>query len=187
MSEREVDEDGEVALEHTASKLFAQLQDGHHGCSKEKHSDKLREHIEQEGSNHHGLQEIFHNGRLPSALRSKSLLTAGDLEQQQMPTANEWDSMFCGVPSNGEQRPPMNICLHTEQTQAVEPKVAFDVDSFLGIWTSLAAAKQGFSYHPAAQATQNIQTDVHLEMEVFEQSEEDDTIRAVKKMLRDVP
>ena len=187
LSEREVDEDDEVAMEHTASKLMAQLQDGHHGCSVEKHSDKLREHIEQEGSNHHGLQEIFHNGRLPSALRSDGLLTAGDLEQQQMPTANEWNAMFCGVSSDGEQHLPMNICLHQEQTQAVEPHVAFDIDSFLGIWRTLAAAKQGFSYQPAAQATQNIQTDVHLEMEVFEQSEEDDTIRAAKKMLRDVP
>lgn len=96
--------------------------------------------------------------------------------------------MFCGVPSRGRQRLPINICLHTEQTQAVEPHVAFDVDSFHGFWFSLAAAKHGFSCQPTVQATQDIQTDVHLEAYAYEASEREyDTVRACKKMLRDVP
>ena len=37
----------------------------------------------------------------------------------------------------------MNVCLHKEQTQAVEPDVAFDVDSFLGFATLLAMARKG--------------------------------------------
>jgi hypothetical protein len=61
----------------------------------------------------------------------------------------------------------MNVCLHKEQTQAIEPLVAFDIDSMLGFCSSLAAAKQGLSYQPAAQAQQNIQTDVHLETDAF--------------------
>lgn len=188
VSEREVDEEREDALEYTAEKLFAQLQGGHHGCSEEQHTESLRQHIEDAGENHHGLGAIFHDRRLPSALRSEGIMTPAVLEQQRMPTARQWEAMFCGVAVQGGQRLPMNICLHKEETQAVEPRVAFDVDSFLGFWWSLAAAKQGFSYQPAAQATQNIQTDVHLETEVYESPNgEDDTVRACKKMLRDVP
>ena len=165
-----------------------QLQGGYHGCSEEQHREKLREHIEEEGENHHGLGAIFYDRRLPSAFRNEGIMTSGVLEQQHMPTARQWEAMFCGVPVHGEQRLPMNICLHKEQTQAVEPHVVFDVDSFLGFWWSLAAAKQGFSYQPAAQATQNIQTDIHLETDAYEApNSEDETIRACKKMLRDVP
>ena len=188
VSEREVDEEGEAAYEYTAEKLYAQLQGGHHGCSEEQHTERLRKHMEEEGDNHHGLGAIFHNRRLPSALNCKGIMSAAELGQQAMPTADQWKAMFCGVPVEEQQHAPLNVCLHKEQTQAVEPRVVFDVDSYLGFWSSLAAAKQGLSWQPAAQAMQNIQTDVHLEMDAFEWGEGDDeTLRACKKMLRDVP
>lgn len=187
-SAREVDEEGEVASESTAEKLFQQLQGGHHGCSVEQHEEKLREHMEAETNNHHGLDDVFKSRHFPSVLPYDDLMSPARLQQVQLPTAAQWEEAFCGIPARGQQRLPMNICLHEEQTQAIEPLVAFDIDSMLGFCSSLAAAKQGLSYQPAAQAQQNIQTDVHLEMDAFENvSDDDETLRSCRKMLRDVP
>ena len=188
VSERDVDEEQESADELTAEKLFQQLQGGHHGCSPEAHSGKLREHMTAEGDNHHGLDAVFDKRHFPSALHRDEIIPPTQLTQIRLPSAAQWEEAFCGVPAAGEQRMPINICLHQEQTQAVTPQIAFDIDSMLGFWSSLAAAKQGLSYQPAAQAQQNIQTDVHLETDAYESiSEEGETIRACRKMLRDVP
>ena len=51
--------------------------------------------------------------------------------------------MFYGVSRDGGSDYPINVCLHKEQTQAVEPDVAFDIDSFLGFATLLAIARKG--------------------------------------------
>ena len=68
VSEREVDDEGEAAIESTAEKLFQQLQGGHHGCSIEQHEEKLREHMEAETNNHHGLRDVFKPRHFPSVL-----------------------------------------------------------------------------------------------------------------------
>ena len=54
--------------------------------------------------------------------------------------------MFCGVSRESGSEYPMNVCLYKEQTQAVEPDVSFDVDSFLGFAISLAMARKGLWY-----------------------------------------
>ena len=187
-SEHEVDEEKESASEYTAERLFQQLQGGHHGCSGEEHAEKLRQHMEKEGNNHYRLSEIFHDRRFPSALEREDFITPTQLEQQQLPNAREWKAMFCGVPVRGNQRLPTNICLHKEPTQANETKVVFDADSILGFWPHLAVSKSGLEYQPAPQTQQNIQTDVHLEMNAFSSYPGDDEVTwTSKKMLRDVP
>jgi hypothetical protein len=106
--------------------------------------------MQEAGEKHHGIGAVFHVRRLPSALSSEGIMAPAVLEQQRLPTARQWEAMFCDVPVHGEQRLSINICLYKEHTQAVESHIAFDVDSFLGFWWSLAAAKQGFSYQAAA-------------------------------------
>lgn len=188
VSEREIDEEDEASSEITAEKLFQQLQGGHHGCSEEQHEEKLREHMAAESNNHHGLGDVFKSRHFPSVLPHDEIISPAQLQQVRLPSAAQWEEAFCGVPATGRQRLPMNVCLHKEQTQAIEPLVAFDIDSMLGFCSSLAAAKQGLSYQPAAQAQQNIQTDVHLEMDAFENtSNNEETLRSCRKMLRDVP
>lgn len=188
VSEQVEDEEGEEASEQSAEKLFQQLQEGHHGCSEEQHQEVLREHMAAEGDNHHRLREVYNRRHFPSVLSHDDIMPPAELEQGRLPSAAQWEEAFCGVPATGRQRLPKNICLHAEQTQAVEPRVAFDIDSMLGFWSSLAAAKQGLSYQPAAQAQQNIQTDVHLETNAFENiSEDNEVVRACTRMLRDVP
>jgi hypothetical protein len=191
-TEVEVDEESEQAGEDTAEKLFAQLQGGHHGCTEEQHDEALRKHMEREGSNHYSLRDAFHHRRFPSVLGSEHLLAPALLAQQTQPTPAQWKALFCGVPARGEHRRPMNVCLHKEETQACEPIVGFDIDSFLGFWSSLAAAKRGLAYQPAAQIPFNIKSDVHLEMDAFTYvsdptDEGYETLRRCKKMLRDVP
>jgi len=61
-----------------------------------------------------------------------------------------------------------------KESQAVEPQVAFDINSFLGFANSLAVARQGLWYQPAPQIRQNMSNDVHLHAQVFQAREEDD-------------
>jgi hypothetical protein len=100
--------------------------------------------MEQAGDNHYGLGEIFHDPTFPSVLLLSDLISAERLARQPIPTAAQWRAMFCGVPPRQQRhRRPMNVCLHKEETQEVAPRVAFDIDSFLGFASSLAMARQG--------------------------------------------
>ena len=183
--------DDEVsAHDYTVQKLYNQLQGGHHGCSVEEHEEQLHEHMNAGGNNHHGLNDIFNDPAFPSVLALSELISADRLAQQAVPTPAQWQAMFCGVPAQQRRtRPrPMNVCLHQEETQAVEPQVAFDIDSFLGFANSLAMARQGLWYQPAPQMRQNMTTDVHLETNLFQDSEDPDQApRSSLAILRDVP
>lgn len=159
-----------LKLDHTVLKLYEQLQGGFHGCTTDEHEEELHKHIEQAGDNHFGLGEIFHEPTFPSVLGLSDAISPERLAQQHTPSHMQWRAMFCGVPrrSHDRQQYPMNVCLHKEETRAVEPRVAFDVDSFLGFASSLAVARQGLWHQPAPQMRQNMATDVHVETNVFE-------------------
>lgn len=185
------DDSGEIsAQEHTLQKLYDQLQGGHHGCPPEQHDEQLREHVAAVGDDHHGLGDIFNDPDFPSVLALSDVISPDRLAQQPVPTAAQWKAMFCGI--DPQQRPPrprpMHVCLHQEQTQAIEPRVAFDIDSFLGFASSLAMARQGLWYQPAPQMRQNMTNDVHLETNIFRDSDDADRPpRASLALLRDVP
>jgi hypothetical protein len=162
------------------------LQGNFHGCSIEDHLEHLHQHIAEEGDNHYGLDEIFNNEEFPSVLTSSRFMTAQQLTRQDPPTPAQWQSMFCGIHPGYDR--PMNVCLHAEETRAVEPRVAFDIDSFLGFISSLAAARQGIRYQPAPQVQQNIATDVHIQIPVFEENNDPELIpRSSLTLLKHVP
>jgi hypothetical protein len=193
-SNEEADEIEITVLDYTVQKLYEQLQGGFHGCSSEQHDEQLLEHIEQAGDNHHGLGDIFNDERFPSVLALPDLISAERLARQRTPTPSQWEAMFCGLSprphgqSRQHHRQPMNVCLHKEETQAVEPQVAFDIDSFLGFASSLAMARQGLFYQPAPQMRQNMPTDVHIETRIFQENENpDQPSRSYLAMLKDVP
>ena len=174
--------------EYMVRKLYEQLQGGFHGCADEEHEDQHRQHVNDAGENHHGLRDISHDHRFPSVLGLQEMISSERVARQQAPTPAQWHAMFCGVPAHGRQRFPMNVCLHEEQTQAVEPEVAFDVDSFLGFADSLAMARKGLWYQPAPQMRQNMASDVHLETTIFQAGEDpEQPTRSRFAMLRDVP
>ena len=82
----------------------------------------------------------------------------------------------------------MRVCLHKEETQEVEAKVAVDVDSFLGFASSLAVARQGLWYQPAPLTHQNMQNDVHITTTAYSTGDDpDQPARQWNAMLRDVP
>lgn len=89
VSKREIDEEREDALEYTSEKLFAQLQFGYYGCSKEQHAERRRQHMYEEGENHYRLGAIFYDRRLPLALSSEGIITPAVLEQRRAPTARQ--------------------------------------------------------------------------------------------------
>ena len=184
-------EGGETsAQDHTLQKLYEQLQWGHHGCSPEHHDDQLRQHRDAVGDDHHGLDDIFNDPTFPSVLGLPDLISADRLAQQDISAAAQWRTMFCGVsaPDPAPNSRPMHVCLHVEETREVAPRVAFDVDSFLGFASSLAVARQGLWYQPAPQMRQNMTSDVHLETSVFRGGgDADQPLRSSSALLRDVP
>ena len=195
VSERSVHDDTEsnieeeTPLEYTGRKLYQQLQGGFHGCTDEEHQEDRAQHMNDAGNNHHGLGAVFNDRLFPSVLGLRDMMSPERLARQQRPTPAQWQAMFCGIPTDGSHRLPMNVCLHEEETQAVEPEVAFDVDSFLGFADSLAVARKGLWYQPAPQMRQNMTTDVHIKTTTFVTGEEEpeQPERSRLAMLRDVP
>ena len=117
------------------------------------------------------------------------MISADRLAQQPVPSPAQWQAMFCGLlPRRPHRTRPLHVCLHHEETQAVEPQVRFDVDSFLGFASSLAMARKGLWYQPAPQMRQNMSNDVHLETRIFRDGAEPEHVpRSTLALLRDVP
>ena len=178
-----------TAEDFMIDKLYEQLQEGFHDCSNEQHQEALLAHMNDDvGENHYGLDILFNDAQFPSVLGLQEMLSSERLARQQLPTPSQWKAMFCGIPLDGRQRSPINMCMHEEQTQAVEPDIAFDIDSFLGFANSLAIARKGLWYQPAPQMQQNMTSDVHLNTHLFQVSNNPEQPEQAKvAMLRDVP
>ena len=171
-----------------AQKLLNHLQLGFQGCSFDRHDDALRQHREEVGNEHHSLDDIFNDATFPSVLALRDMISAERLARQPVPSPAQWQSMFCGIPLHSPRSRPVHVCLHQEQTQAVTPQVAFDVDSFLGFSHTLAVARKGLWYQPAPQMRQNMTNDVHLETTKFQYGDDpEQPPRATLVLLRDVP
>lgn len=192
LGDEENDEDAEAsALDYTVQKLYQQFQIGHNGCPAEQHQTQLDQHMDAVDDDHHGLNDIFNDPDFPSVLASPDLISADRLVQQPAPTPAQWQEMFCGLPPPPPEAPPQrpkHVCLHKEETRPVETDVAFDIDSFLGFFRSLAAARKGIVYQPASLMRQNISTDVHLQTPVYNQPDDaEETPRSSLAMLKNVP
>jgi hypothetical protein len=195
----DADEQQEVsALEYMVEKLYQQFQDGFHGCSVEQHDEQLCRHMSETRGQHYGLGQLFHDPNFPSVLSIPGFITAERLARQPNPTVAQWEAMFCGIPPQQQDceqeqehlppRYPIRLCLHAEQTQAVEPQVAFDIDSFLGFASSLAMARQGLWYQPVPLAKQNMETDVHIRSHMAHASNNpEQPTRLASAMLKDIP
>lgn len=162
----------QAALGFVVQKLYEQLVYGFHGCTDEEHNEDRRRHLIHAGDNHHGLAEIFNDNTFPSVLGLQEMITPEHLARGRAPTADQWKSIFCGIPASSRQRYPMNLCLHEEQTRATGADVAFDIDSFLGFVTSLAFAKKGIWSQISPQTRQNMTADVHIKERMFTPNED---------------
>jgi len=176
------------ALEFTVEKLVDTILDGLHGCAAEDHTQRLEAHVARDPDNHHGLDALFADPTFPSVLSFSDYITQERLDRQPAPTYRQWAETFCGIPADGGVRRPRQVCLHVEETRAIPPDVAFDVDSFLFFASSLAAARHGLHYQPAPQVRQNLQTDVHIHTTVYEAGDDPDLPpRSKVAVLKDVP
>ena len=87
VSDDEEDEPELSALDFVTDKLLSQLQwDGFHGCSPDKHTDELVQHLSTEPENHYSLDEVFNNPGFPSVLKQDELLTAERLQRLGIPS-----------------------------------------------------------------------------------------------------
>jgi len=176
------------AEEYTIEKLYTQIQGGFQGCTLEEHQEKMHEHMEAVGNRHSGLSEIFHDTNFPSVLGLSGMITPERLARQQETTPEQWEATFCGTSRQSGSHYPANVCLHKEETQGVEPIVAFDIDSFLGFATSLALARRGLWYQPSPNMKQNIKNDIHLQTTIFQEGDDpEQASRPSLSTLRDVP
>ena len=194
--EAEHEEDEEYAhissRTYTVLKLYEQMQGDFHGCSQERHDADLRQHMLNADGIHKGLGGTFSNRGFPQVLRSADLLSASEIRDVEMPSPAQWQSMFCGMSRRPDgSRRPRQICLHAEETQAVEAVIAFDVDSLMGFGSSLKLARKGLVYQPAPQSRQNMKTDVHIKMQAggqpLENTNNAQQQRPHAALLRDIP
>jgi hypothetical protein len=179
------------ALDHTIEKLYQQLQDGFHGCSAKQHEEQLSRHTQSVAEDDYkSLDEVFNVPTFPSVLQHSGFIKPDQIAQYGPTSGAQWKAMFCGIPTHHLHRTakPVHVCLHKERTQAIEPGVAFDIDSFLGFATSLAMARQGITYQPSSRIEQNMKTDVHVQMDTSQGSNEpDQPPRMSATILKDVP
>ena len=169
-----------------AVKLVEHLLINFHGCSEEQHAEARGVHYRDSGNNHHDLSATSVTHGFPDVLQSDRLLTKHAVDTFGLPTPLIWAEMFCGTERTNT--PPMNICLHEEETPAVAPGVAFDVDSFLGFATNLGFARQGIRCQFAPQMKQNIAADLHLEAPRFNVMDDDAAEpRVTASKLMDIP
>jgi hypothetical protein len=186
------DESEISAHNYAVQKLYKQLYGGFQGYSTEQHEQCLQEHLQQARDNHHGLNDIFNDPTFPSVLGLPGMISAERLSRQETPSPAQWKAMFCGIPVPQEhaerQHQPINVCLHKEETQPIEPQVAFDIDSFHGFASSLAMASQGLFYQPAPLMKQNMSTDIHLESRIYQDSDDpEQPSRSQLAMLKNIP
>ena len=177
-------------VELVADRLVDHLQNGFQGCTAGQHAHRLQEHYKSVGNNnHHGLNEIFNDPLFPSVLHLRDMISPERLAREPVLQVAQWQSMFCGVsPQHAPPAHPSHVCLHREETQAVSPQVAFDVDSFLSFAHSLSVAVQGMWYQPAPQMRRNMTKDVHLETTRFHYGNDpEQPLRPTPAMIRDVP
>lgn len=195
-SERESDEEdlntvnGDPVL-LVAERLVQLLLHGIKGCTAEEHINNHHKHIRELGNDHHSLDEIYPDEGFPSVLHSSDFLTPADLQEPQNYVAPvTWRAIFCGVSERSYRGRPLQVCLHREESQASEPEIAYDIDSFLGFANSLAFAKHGIMYQPAPQVRQNMTNNVHLQTDLFQLGTNDNSqpsLLGERAMLRDVP
>jgi hypothetical protein len=135
-------EEEPTATDFVVDKLYEQLIGGFHGCTDQEHQDQRCEHMDAAGDNYYGLDKIFNDSDFSLVLGLREMISTERLARQQTPSAAQWEAMLSG--RDRRRRFPMNVCLHKEETQAVEAKVTFDVDSFLGFGSSLGMARRGY-------------------------------------------
>jgi hypothetical protein len=168
-------EEGDVyettAHDFVVQKLYDELVQGFNVCTQDEHHEDSRRHMADAGENHYSFSEIFSDNSFPSVLGLQEMITPEHLARERTPTPEQWRSLFCGIPSHRRQRYPNNVCLHKEETRAVDADIALDIDSFLGFATSLAFAKKGLWSQIAPQTKQNLSADVHIQERMFTQNE----------------
>ncbi|KAI7226593.1 hypothetical protein KC330_g8763 [Hortaea werneckii] len=176
-----------TAHDLVVQKSYNELVQGFHGCTEEEHNEDRRQHMIDAGENDHGLGEVFNDDRFPSVLGLQEINTPERLARERPPRPEQKKSAFCGIPTHGRQRYPNNVCLHEEQTRAVNADVASDIDSFLGFATSLAFAKKGLWSQIAPQTKQNMTADVHIRDRMFVPNEDPERLdRLTPAMLHQI-
>jgi hypothetical protein len=150
-------------IETMEDKFFEQLL-GFHGCSDEKHQDDYYQHVTSVHGDHQGLAAVFPETQELQVLSRQKMVDLRFIQEIGQPAYPDLKELYEGLPRNGNGR--KHVCLHSELTREVQPSISYDIDSFLGFASSLAVASQGIWYHPTPLMTRNIQTDIHLKVQV---------------------
>jgi hypothetical protein len=178
-------------VETTSIKLLELLTGNWAGCSEQEHRVTHNDHIAREGSNHHDLSATYGN---PGDLQLSSKVDVGlfscgfpknkEIPREAYPEARELQHQFEGT--KDEVPHIRNICLHEEEVEHTEPIRSFDTDSLLVFPRSFAAFRTHFRVCIAKQTAYNIDSDIHVEVEI-ETAGQNGEIQRQKQQLRKIP
>jgi hypothetical protein len=112
---------------------------------------------------------------LPEYIAQETVQPIANLPREAFPDGRKLKELFEGFTEYKRNR--KNICLHEEHLIGGRFIVNNDIDSCLGVASSLAVCRQGFYYSPTYQPGRRIRTDLHVTLEV----------NGVQQMIKDVP
>jgi hypothetical protein len=75
-----------MSADYTLEELYTQIVEGFHGCSQEDHARTMQDHNDQEGDNHHNLDEIFNDPAFPSVLDTPDIRCLAPLTRADTPS-----------------------------------------------------------------------------------------------------
>lgn len=181
------------------ARLLVDMMGQFYGCSAEEHErqiEDLKEDLEdarmEGGSPVYGLDDMTFLTEATLGRQCSKIFQEGEmLSMETVPTMgpSDWRSLNRGIKLGGQSNttPPV-ISLELSQPDDVRhleglgegpsPRVAFDIDSIVGLPSSLRVARRGMHINFFPQYVRNIQQDLHIKLET------DDLNRPMKPRIK---
>lgn len=95
--------------------------------------------------------------------------------------------IYCGIDEKDACSAPIHICLEVEDRQTAVAEVTFDIDSVIGIPSSLAIAKQGIRWNPTQMPVSDLQSGLHLNARPVHYVDRHGHAHTVRKPIHQLP
>ncbi|KAH7012026.1 hypothetical protein B0J12DRAFT_733727 [Macrophomina phaseolina] len=160
----------------------------HRGCCEHCHRHSRDEHA-QLHSSHVGLQEYLDGTGeavdYPDILGLETIATReANLAAQ---TSGGKRRTYCGIDEKDARSAPVHICLEAEDRRTAVAEVTFDIDSVIGIPSSLAIAKQGIRWNPTQMPISDLRSGLHLNTRPVHYVDRHGHAHTVRKPIHQLP
>ena len=166
------EEEGELSDTEKAAIMLADIIAGSwRGCSSLSHEIHLQAHMQEEENNHNRLSATYKSfdktGKRPQnaglGLSSLGFPAASGMPRKVYADSRMLLESFHRMVEDGGK---LNICLHEEQVAETQSFKVFDLNSLIIVLQTLVAIMTTLRWTPTRHVAPNIQSDLHMEIEV---------------------